>query len=80
MLKELWIDVGVNRYLQYISAQGIAKVWEKKAEALLFFHAFTGCDTNSFFNVIGKKKALEIWKVLLFYQRHFKNQQVVWIF
>ena len=28
------------------------------------FHAFTGCDTVSSFNGVGKKKAWESWKVL----------------
>ena len=56
---------GVNKYHRYISAQGIAKaLGKKKTEALPFFHAFTGCDTISFFNGIGKKKAWETWKVL----------------
>ena len=38
MLKELWIDFGVNKYNQYILAHGIAKdLGKKKAEALPFF-------------------------------------------
>ena len=53
MLKELWIDFGVNNHHQYISAHGIAKALGKeKTETLPFFHAFTGCDTVSSFNGI----------------------------
>ena len=37
---------------------------KEKAEALPFSHAFTGCDTFSSFNGIGKTKALETWKAL----------------
>ena len=49
MSKELWIDFEVNKYHRYISADGIAKVLgKKKAEALPFFQAFTGCDIVSF--------------------------------
>ena len=38
MLRELWIDFGVNKHHRYISAHGIAKaLGKKKAEALPFF-------------------------------------------
>ena len=37
---------------------------KEKADALPFFHAFTGCDTVSSLNRIGKKKAWETWQVL----------------
>ena len=36
----------------------------QKCKALLFFHAFTGSDTTSFFKGIGKKKAWEAWNVM----------------
>ncbi len=34
----------------------------EKNQALLFFHAFTGCDTTSQFYGKGKKIAWESWK------------------
>ena len=37
---------------------------QDKAEALLFFHAFTGCDQVSYFNSIGKKKAWKTWMAM----------------
>ena len=78
MLKELWIDFGVNKHHRYILAHEIAKALGKeKAEALPFSYAFTGCDTVLSFNGIGKKKALETWKALpsltKTFQVHFKN-------
>ena len=64
MLRELWIDFGVNKHHQYSSTHEITEALGKKKEALPFFHAFTGCDTLSFSNGIGKKKTWETSKVL----------------
>ena len=36
----------------------------QKCKALLFFHAFTGCDTTAFFKGVGKKKAWETWNFM----------------
>ena len=64
MLKELWIDFGLNKHHRYISAHGIVKALGKeKTEALPYFHAFTRCDTVSSFNGMGKDKAWETCKV-----------------
>ena len=35
-----------------------------KSEALAFFHAFTGCDTTSYFANKGKHSAWKTWEVL----------------
>ena len=36
----------------------------QKCKALLFFHAFTGCDTTDLFSGVGKKKAWETWNFM----------------
>ena len=46
---------------------------KKKAEALLFFHAFKGCDTVLFFNGMGKKKPWETFKFLLSLSKTFQE-------
>ena len=74
MLKELWVDFGVNEDHRYISAHGIAKALGKqKADALPLFHASSACDTVSSFNRIGKKNAWETWKVLLSLTKTFQE-------
>ena len=74
MLKELWVDFGVNKDHRYISANGIAKALGKeKAEALPLFDASRGCDTVSSFNGIGRKKAWETWKVLFSLTKTFQE-------
>jgi len=35
----------------------VRHIGEEKSQALTFFHAFTGCDTVSFFSNRGKKSA-----------------------
>ena len=35
-----------------------------KCQALLFFHAFSGCDTTSGFADKGKKSFYEAWKIV----------------
>ena len=42
-------------------ATGLGKM---KLEALAFFHAFTGCDTTSYFANKGKLSAWKTWEVL----------------
>jgi hypothetical protein len=59
---ELWIAIGVGRYFRYIPAHAIADaIGLEKASALPLFHAFTGCDTVSFFCGRGKKTAWKMW-------------------
>ena len=52
-LQELWVArcrcIAVHQIVSSIGAE--------KSQALVFFHAFTGCDTVSFFSNRGKKSA-----------------------
>ena len=59
---ELWIAFGCGKNFRYIAAHDIADfLGPGKARALLAFHAFTGCDTVSFFAGRGKKTAWNTW-------------------
>ena len=40
------------------------KLGSKTCKALPFCHAFTGCDSVSYFHYHGKRKAFETWKVM----------------
>ena len=59
---ELWIAFGCGKNFRCIAAHDIANfLGPGKARALLAFHAFTGCDTVSFFAGRGKKTAWNTW-------------------
>ena len=61
-LSELWIEFGVGKHLKYLPAHEISRsIGEEKSQALLAFHAFTGCDQTSSFAHHGKKTAWEAW-------------------
>ena len=70
---------------QRISIKSLAcSLGQTRCKALLFFHAFTGCDTTSAFKNIGKKKAYDALKCYPeaeslfegFFSDPFKNVQV----
>ena len=57
-LSELRIEFSVGKHLKYLPAHDISRsIGEGKSQALLAFHAFTGCDQTSFFAHYGKKTA-----------------------
>lgn len=60
-LDELWVAFGVKKNYRLIPAHELATALGEKANALLFFHAFTGSDTTSSFNGIGKVTAWDTW-------------------
>ena len=61
----LWIDFGTGKNRKLYAIHKIhSQLGQDKAEALLFFHAFTGCDQVSCFNSIGKKKAWKTWMAM----------------
>ena len=61
-LSELWIEFGVGKNLKYLPAHDISRsIGEEKSQALLAFHAFTGCDQTSSFAHYGKKTAWAAW-------------------
>lgn len=61
-LEELWIALAQEQILWHIKIHKIAAaLGQRKSEALAFFHAFTGCDTISYFANKGKISA---WKTV----------------
>ena len=61
-LSELWIEFGVGKHLKYLPAHDISRcIGEEKLQALLAFHAFTGCDQTLSFAHYGKKAVWEAW-------------------
>ena len=62
--KEIWLAFGMGKLFRYYPIHEIARsLGPKKSLALPVFHAFTGCDTVSFFAGKGKKSAWETWSV-----------------
>ena len=61
-IAELLIALGVARNFPYLSAHQMANaLGQERSVVLHMFHAFTGCDTVSFFNGRGQKTAWETW-------------------
>ena len=57
-LQELWIAYGQGCHLKWILIHELTTALSpEKIHGLLFFHAFTGCDTVSAFRGKGKKSA-----------------------
>jgi len=64
-LDELWVEFGSGKYHRYIPIHVLHKAFtEEQAQALIGFHAFTGCDQVSAFGRRGKKSAWNILKSL----------------
>ena len=62
-ISELWIEFGTGRNIRYIPIHQVASdIGLVKCQALLFFHAFSGCDTTSGFAGKGKKSFYEAWR------------------
>ena len=59
---EIRIDYGRGKHQRYITTHDIyTKFSNNRSKALPFFHSFTGCDTTSPFNGIGKRTAWDTW-------------------
>mgnify|MGYP000079044939 FL=1 len=60
---EVWIAFGTLKCFRFIAAHEIARaLGPDRCMALPMFHAFTGCDTVSFFGGRGKRTAWDTWK------------------
>ena len=60
--KKIWLTFGHSDSFRYIYAHGIAQqLDEQLLKGILFLHAFSDCDTVSYFCGIGKRTA---WNVL----------------
>ena len=48
--QEIWIAFGIGQKFRYIPIhQIVANLGPEKSKGMSYFHAFTGCDTVSFF-------------------------------
>lgn len=62
-LTELWLAFGTGKHFRYIPAHEISKsIGPLQSRTLPIFHAFTGCDTVSYFLGRGKRSAWEAWQ------------------
>ena len=63
-LMELWVSFGISKNKRWIPIHNLTKcLGTEKSKSLLFFHAFSGCDTVSGFRGKGKKSFLNTWNV-----------------
>lgn len=63
-ISELWIAFGAGKSFRFIAAHEIARaLGPDRCLALPMFHAYTGCDTVSFFGGRGKKTAWDTWTI-----------------
>ena len=61
-ISSVWIAFGVRKNFRYIPVhENAVQLGPYKSCALLFFHAFTGCDQVPSFCNHGKKTAWETW-------------------
>ncbi|KAF5282114.1 hypothetical protein FQR65_LT14432 [Abscondita terminalis] len=64
-LSQLWLFFGSGNKQRFISVHGISEsLGQEKSAALRGFHAFTGCDTVSYFNGKGKRSTWKTWNSL----------------
>ena len=62
--KEFWLDFGVGELFRYYPIHYIGRsLGPQKSLTLPVFHAFTSCDTVSFFAGKSKKSAWYTWSV-----------------
>ena len=62
-LEELWLDFGTSTNQQIIPVHDVvANLGQDICDGLLFFHAFTGCDTVSATRKKGKRTWYNTWR------------------
>ena len=61
--QQIYISFGTGPSHKYIDASDIgSKLGPEKCRALMLFHAYTGCDTTSYFRSKGKKSCWTTWE------------------
>ena len=61
-LSELWIAFGTGKNFRFLACHEMARaLGPHRCIALPLFHAFTGCDTVTFFSRKGKRTAWDTW-------------------
>lgn len=62
-VSELWIEFGTEKNKKWLPIHLYAhKLGKDRCKAILFWYAFTGCDTVSQFQGRGKQKAWHVWQ------------------
>ena len=62
-VEEFWVDFGAGKNRRFFPIHNIFyDIGEEKAQALPFFHAFTGCDQVSFLSHVTKISAWKVWQ------------------
>ena len=63
-LQEMWLAFGQGQNMKWIAVHELkTTLGPEKCGGILFFHAFSGCDTVSAFRGKGKKSAWQTWDV-----------------
>ena len=61
-IHELWFEYGTGKYKKILPIHAFANnLTKEKCNGLLFWYAFTGCDTDSSFAMKGKSAAWNTW-------------------
>ena len=64
-VQELWVAFGMGKNFRYIPAHEIASSFgPDKSQALPVFHAYTGCDTVSSFNMEARRQCGRLGRLL----------------
>ena len=63
-LEKLWVSFGTSKNRRWFPIHDLTtRLGPNKSKGLLFFHAFSGCDTVSGFRGKGKKSFFSAWNV-----------------
>ena len=63
-LNKLWVSFGIAKKRRWLPIHDLAaSLGPKESKSLLYFHAFSGCDTVSGFRGKGKKSFFNTWKI-----------------
>ena len=61
-LEELWVEYGTGTNKKWLPIHTfVSLLGSERCRAIAFWYAFTGCDTVSQFNGIGKKTSWKAW-------------------
>ena len=64
-VRHLWVAFGTGKGFRYLAIHEIVNsLGPDKSRAMPMFHAFTGCDSVSFFFGKGKKTCWNVWRSL----------------
>jgi hypothetical protein len=63
-MEKLWIEFGQGQNVRWIPVHDVCSaIGQEKSEGILFFHAFSGCDSVSGFKGKGKRSFWQTWNI-----------------